>query len=213
MPSCIGPNRPSKQHSTLSLAWDQRLRNCKAAPLVHSHGTCITESAPPAATGAHVWFRSPSFSYRSAAVAVAGWHRWLAPREWRRRGHEVRFAQTIIGTARYCGTNHRWLRSRWQPRPTAALLGVCTHVRLSPFAWRQQGMSPRMLPAPPRRTRRSRGHHRLARHEKAPHVGHQRSTRGTSSSHILYERLSRRYRKSPCAGWPLNLNRPRHDQD
>jgi hypothetical protein len=34
-------------------------------------------------------------------------------------------------------------------RPTSALLGVCTHVRLSSFAWRRQGMSPGMLPAPP----------------------------------------------------------------
>jgi hypothetical protein len=34
-------------------------------------------------------------------------------------------------------------------RPTAALRGVCTHVRLSSFAWRRQGMSPRMRRAPP----------------------------------------------------------------
>ena len=27
-------------------------------------------------------------------------------------------------------------------RPTGALRGVCTHVRLSPFAWRGQGMPP-----------------------------------------------------------------------
>lgn len=27
-------------------------------------------------------------------------------------------------------------------RPTGALRGVCTHVRLSPFAWRRQGMPP-----------------------------------------------------------------------
>jgi hypothetical protein len=34
-------------------------------------------------------------------------------------------------------------------RPTAALWGVCTHVHLSSFARRRQGMSPRMRRAPP----------------------------------------------------------------
>lgn len=37
MPSCIGRNHPSKQYSTLFLAWDQRLRNCKScAPRAQS---------------------------------------------------------------------------------------------------------------------------------------------------------------------------------
>lgn len=102
-------------------------------------------------------------------------------------------------------------------RPTSALLGVCTHVRLSSLAWRRQGMSPRMLPAPPaqglRFSRAPQVDTRwMASPQQPQRFGQQQSIRGTSSSQIC-KLTSRCYRESPCAVWPLNLNRPRHDQD
>jgi hypothetical protein len=75
-------------------------------------------------------------------------------------------------------------------RPTGALRGVCTHVRLSPFAWRGQGMPPeyrqRHTSAGPQIFARTAGRYEgggvLAGHHSHRTLGSNRRLVGTSSS-------------------------------
>lgn len=152
-PSSISRIGPSKQHSTLSLAWDQRLQVLRAqrplCTVLALAGTCSAEIAPPTQTGAHFGFCSRSFSSIRSRCG-RGWasRAASAPAVTPRTRGEIR--------PYYLGNSPMmWDESTIAAiemaaeRPTTALWGVCTHVRLSSFAWRRQGMSPRMRRAPP----------------------------------------------------------------
>lgn len=91
-------------------------------------------------------------------------------------------------------------------RPTGALRGVCTHVRLSPFAWRRQGMPPEC-----RQRHTSAGPLIFAR-TAGRYEGYWQDTAATAATarwasiedwlvpcQQLCEVTSRRYRKSSCS--------------
>jgi hypothetical protein len=146
------------QSSTARFLW-RGISACSAAspaPLVHSPGTCwhLLALAVRKSLRQHKLAHILGFCSRSLSSI----------RRRCSRGWAALAASAPVATLRTRGEiRPYYLRNSpmmWDEstiaaiemaaeRPTAALRGVCTHVRLSSFAWRRQGMSPRMRRAPP----------------------------------------------------------------
>ena len=184
------------QSSTTRFLWRgiSAFAAARVVPLVHSpwHLLCTRSvvTPPPAATGAYLGFVHVLFlsicsrcgrgraSRTASAPVVTPWTRGEI-RPYYNRNSPMTRDESARGAIEMAAE-----------RPTGALLGVCTHVRLSSFAWRRQGMLPRMLQRHQRRATDIREHHRSIRDELRAHNSHSTSGSNRQSSVIRLARFA-----------------------